>query len=205
MFNFGKHEGQTFATVYMKDKSYVEWTLQQDKCRMWKLKCFKYFLLRLSDLERVLKREGETEEMARMTRRSVWWKKSLGGHEGGGGTSDSMADMGEESEMERMVAIEEREEQREAVQRGELEMVEERQWEGKAAHDGELAAIEEWRCVRHLEKSLGGKGEVESGTGTERERGSGLRCGLRMWVPSAGKGSFSAVNARMGLRSRVDA
>ena len=81
-----------------------------------------------------------------------------------------LADMGEESEMERMVAIEEREEQREAVQRRELEMVEERQWEGKAAHDGELAAIEECRCERHLEKSLGGKGEVESGTGTERER-----------------------------------
>ena len=95
VFNFGKHEGQTFATVYMKDKSYVEWTLQQDKCWMWKLKCFKYFLLRLSDLERVLKREGETEEMARMTRAECFGgRNGSGGHEGGGGTSDSIGGYG---------------------------------------------------------------------------------------------------------------
>ena len=116
VFDFGKYEGQTFAAVYMKDRSYAEWTLKQDKCRTWKLKCFKFFLWSLSDLERVLKREWEPEEMAQEEMRvleehRVRW-----------------ADMDEDSEMERMVAIEEQEEQREAVQCGELEMAEERQW-----------------------------------------------------------------------------
>ena len=68
VFDFGKYEGQTFAAVYMKERSYAEWTLKQDKCRKWKLKCFKFFLRSLSDLERVLKREREPEEMARVTR-----------------------------------------------------------------------------------------------------------------------------------------
>ena len=63
VFNFGKYEGQTFAAVYLKDQSYVEWAVKQDKCRTWKLKAFKYFVLRLCDLERVMKREKEPEEM----------------------------------------------------------------------------------------------------------------------------------------------
>ena len=47
VFNFGKCERQTFAAVYFKDQSYVEWAVKQDKCRTWKLKAFKYFVLRL--------------------------------------------------------------------------------------------------------------------------------------------------------------
>ena len=33
VFNFRKYEGQTFAAVYMKDRSYVGWALKQDECR----------------------------------------------------------------------------------------------------------------------------------------------------------------------------
>ena len=51
VLNFGKYEGRTFAAVYLRDPSSVEWVISQDKCRMWKLKCFKFFLRRLSDLE----------------------------------------------------------------------------------------------------------------------------------------------------------
>ena len=68
VFNFGKYEGQTFAAVYLKDESNAEWAVKQYKCWKWKLKCFKFFQKRLSDLERVMKREKEPEEKARMTR-----------------------------------------------------------------------------------------------------------------------------------------
>ena len=47
------HEGPVVCGVALK----------QDKCRTWKLKCFKHLLLRLSDLERVMKREKEPEKM----------------------------------------------------------------------------------------------------------------------------------------------
>ena len=51
------------------------------------------------------------------------------------------ADMDEDMEMERVVTVEEREEQREIARCGELEMAEERKWEGKAVQDVEVAAM----------------------------------------------------------------
>ena len=68
VINFGKYEGQTFAAVCLKDRSYVEWAVKQDKCRTWKLKAFKYFVPRLCDLERVMKREKKPEERNRVAR-----------------------------------------------------------------------------------------------------------------------------------------
>ena len=134
VFNLGSHEGQIFAAVYMKDQSCVEWALKQDNCRMWKLKCFKYFLLRLSDLETVLKREREPEEMARVTRAEGLAE---------GVAQEEMrvvekhrirsADMDEDSEMERMVAIGE---QSEAARCDELAEAEVRERQCKAVQDG---------------------------------------------------------------------
>ena len=134
VFNFGKYEGQTFAAAYLKDLYYAEWASKQDK---WKLESFKDFILRLSNLERVMKRERGPEETERvieaecmveeMAREEV---KVVEKHR------VRWADVVEDSEVERVVTIEEREEQREMAQRGELEMAEEREWEGKAAQDG---------------------------------------------------------------------
>ena len=119
--NFGKYEGQTFAAVYLKDESYAEWAVKQDKCRMWKLKCFKLFLKRLSDLERVMKREREPEEKTRaeclaeeMVQEDM---KVVEEHRvrladvDGGSERVRWADMGEDSEEECPVAAEEQREQ----------------------------------------------------------------------------------------------
>ena len=77
-----------------------------------------------------------------------------------------------------MVEIEEREEQREAAQCGELEMAEEREWEGKAVQDGELAGMEERERERRLEKSQGGEGNTGAEAGMEgreqKEMGRGV-------------------------------
>ena len=111
---------------------------------------------------KVLKREREPKEMARVTRAECLAEEMA---------QEEMrvleehrirwADMDEDLEMERMFAIEEQEEQREAVQGGELEMAEEREWEGKVAQDEELAAMEERGFERRLEECEGGEGDAE--------------------------------------------
>ena len=176
VFNFGKYEGKIFAAVYLKDQSYVEWAVKQDRCRTWKLKAFQYFILRLRDLERVMKREKELEEMKRVARTECLVEEMA---------QEEMkivekhrvrwADMNEELEMER-VAVEEREEQREMARCGELEMaeerkgrgdvepvgikVEEREREDKAVSDGEMAEMKaekrEWEGKAVQEWELGG-------------------------------------------------
>ena len=98
------------------------------------MKCFKYFLLRLSDLESVLKRERELEEMARVTRADGLAEEM---------TQEAMrvvekhrirwADMGDDSEMERMVAIGE---QSAAARCDELAQTEARERQCKAVQDG---------------------------------------------------------------------
>ena len=52
----------------MRDASYAEWALGLGRIKMWKLKCFKFCLSRLLDLERVMKQEREPEETVRITR-----------------------------------------------------------------------------------------------------------------------------------------
>ena len=54
VFKFEKYEGQTFAAAYLKNLYFAEWPTKQDKCRALKLESFKDFVLRLSDLERVM-------------------------------------------------------------------------------------------------------------------------------------------------------
>ena len=71
VLNFGKNAGWRFADVYMKDASFAEWALGLDKIKMWKLECFKFFLRRLLDLERVTEQEGEPEETVKTTRVGV--------------------------------------------------------------------------------------------------------------------------------------
>ena len=85
-----------------------------------------------------MKREKEPEEIERVTRAGCLVEEMA---------QEEMrvvekhrvrwADVDEDSEVERVVAIEEREEQRETAQCGELEMAEEREWEGKAVQDGD--------------------------------------------------------------------
>ena len=43
--------------------TYGEWVTDQPKPKLWKLKCFKFFLKRLSDLESVLQKEEGQEEV----------------------------------------------------------------------------------------------------------------------------------------------
>ena len=81
------------------------------------------------EMKRVARAECSVEEMAQeemkiVEKHRVRW-----------------ADMEEDLEMERVVTVEEREEQMETVRCGELEMVEERKWEGKAVQDVEVAAM----------------------------------------------------------------
>ena len=123
----------------------------------------------------MLKQEREPEEIARVTRAECLAEEMaqeemrvLEEHQ------VRRADMDEDSEMERMVAIEEQEEQREAVQCSELEMAEERQWEAKVAQDEELAAMEEWGLERRLEESQGGDGDVERAS---------MKKWVDVWVP----------------------
>ena len=156
--------------------------MKQDKCRTWKLKVFNCFVLRLCDLETVMKREKEPEEMKRVARAKCLVEemaqeeiKIVEKHR------VRWADMDEDLEMERVVTVEEREEQRETARCGELEMkAEKREWEGKAVQDrelaamkavrdGELAAIEEQERERQLQKNQGGVDDAEGGTGRERE------------------------------------
>ena len=63
ILNFGMYEGWRFGDVYICHPTYGEWAVEQTKPKMWKLKCFKFFLMRLADLERVLQREENSEQV----------------------------------------------------------------------------------------------------------------------------------------------
>ena len=63
ILNFGMYEGWRFGDVYMCHPTYGEWAVDQAKPKMWKLKCFKFFLKRLADLERVLQQEESLEKV----------------------------------------------------------------------------------------------------------------------------------------------
>ena len=49
--------------MYICHPTYGEWAVEQAKPKMWKLKCFKFFLMRLADLDRVLQREESLEQV----------------------------------------------------------------------------------------------------------------------------------------------
>ena len=63
ILNFGMYEGWRFGDVYICHPTYGEWAVEQTKPKMWKLKCFKFFLMRLADLDRVLQREEDVEQV----------------------------------------------------------------------------------------------------------------------------------------------
>ena len=63
ILNFGMYEGWRFGDVYICHPTYGEWAVEQTKPKMWKLKCFKFFLMRLADLDRVLQREESLEQV----------------------------------------------------------------------------------------------------------------------------------------------
>ena len=63
ILNFGMYEGWRFGDVYICHPTYGEWAVEQTKPKMWKLKCFKFFLVRLADLDRVLQREESLEQV----------------------------------------------------------------------------------------------------------------------------------------------
>ena len=61
--NFGMYEGWRFGDVYICHPTYGEWAVDQAEPKMWKLKCFKFFLKRLADLERLLQQEESLEKV----------------------------------------------------------------------------------------------------------------------------------------------
>ena len=63
ILNFGMYEGWRFGDVYICHPTYGEWAVEQTEPKMWKLKCFKFFLMRLADLDRVLQREESLEQV----------------------------------------------------------------------------------------------------------------------------------------------
>ena len=95
VFNFGKYEGQTFAAVYLKDQSYAEWAVKQDKCWKWKLKCIKFFQKRLSDLEKGHEKRARAGREGNNDQGGVFGgRDGSGGNEGGGGAPCSMGRCG---------------------------------------------------------------------------------------------------------------
>ena len=63
ILNFGMYEGWRFGDVCICQPAYGEWAVEKAKPKMWKLKCFKFFLMRLADLDRVLQREESLEQV----------------------------------------------------------------------------------------------------------------------------------------------
>ena len=57
------YEVWRFGDVYICHPAYGGWATDQPKPKMWKLKCFEFFLKRLADLERVLQSEEKREEV----------------------------------------------------------------------------------------------------------------------------------------------
>ena len=64
----GIHSGRKFEDVYLDHKSYVKWVLELGQPHMWSLRCFRYFLKRLMDLERTLKGGRDQEQRMREER-----------------------------------------------------------------------------------------------------------------------------------------
>ena len=67
----GIHSGRKFEDVYLDHKSYAQWVLELGQPHMWTLRCFQYFLLRLMDLERILKGGRGREQKMREERLEV--------------------------------------------------------------------------------------------------------------------------------------
>ena len=63
ILNFGMYEGWRFGDVYIYHPTFGEWAVDQAKPKMWKLKCFKFFLKRLADLVRLSQQEESLEEV----------------------------------------------------------------------------------------------------------------------------------------------
>ena len=78
ILNFGMYEGWRFGDVYICHPTYGEWAVDHTKPKMWKLKCYKFFLKRLADLERVLQQEERME--VKIARVSFWknvrWRRN---------------------------------------------------------------------------------------------------------------------------------
>ena len=47
----GTHSGRKFEDLYLDHKSYVKWVLELGQPLMSTLRCFRFFLLRLTDIE----------------------------------------------------------------------------------------------------------------------------------------------------------
>ena len=56
-------------------RGYVKWVLELKHPHMWSLKCFRYFLVRLMDLERILK--GGREQGQKMREARLEMSESL--------------------------------------------------------------------------------------------------------------------------------
>ena len=79
----GIHSGRKFEDVYLHHESYVKWVLELKHPHMWSSRCFRYFLMRLMDLERILK--GGREQDQKMREARLEMSESLGGGNGFGG------------------------------------------------------------------------------------------------------------------------
>ena len=64
----GIHSGRKFEDVYLDHKSYVKWVLELGQPHMWTLRCFRYFLKRLMNLEWTLKEGRDQEQRMREER-----------------------------------------------------------------------------------------------------------------------------------------
>ena len=64
----GIHSGRKFEDVYLHHESYVKWVLELKHPHMWSSRCFRYFLMRLMDLERILKGGREQDQKMREAR-----------------------------------------------------------------------------------------------------------------------------------------
>ena len=64
----GIRSGRKFEDVYLDHESYVKWVLELGQPHMWSLRCFRYFLMRLMDLKRILKGGREQDQKMREAR-----------------------------------------------------------------------------------------------------------------------------------------
>ena len=64
----GIHSGRKFEDVYLDHKSYAQWVLELGQPHMWTLRCFRYFLKRMMDLEWSLKEGRDQEQRVRELR-----------------------------------------------------------------------------------------------------------------------------------------
>ena len=57
------HESSRCGDVHIVHFTHAEWAVNQAEPKMWKLKCFKFFLKRLADLDRLLQQEESLEQV----------------------------------------------------------------------------------------------------------------------------------------------